>query len=79
MSLHEAGLSRIDAIHAGTRSPALALGIGSSIGTVETGKEADLLVVNGDPTYDLEHLRDVAAVFKSGAIVATAKERLALG
>ncbi len=79
MSLHEAGLSRIDAIHAGTRSPAVALGIGSSIGTVEAGKEADLLVVNGDPTEDLEHLRDVATVFKGGASVATAKERLALG
>jgi len=79
MSLHEAGLSRIDAIHAGTRSPALALGIGSSIGTVEAGKEADLLVVNGDPTDDLKHLRDVAAVYKGGAIVATAKERLARG
>jgi imidazolonepropionase-like amidohydrolase len=46
---------------------------------VEAGKEADLLVVNGDPTEDLEHLRDVATVFKGGASVATAKERLALG
>ena len=79
MSLHRAGLSRIDAIHAGTRSPALALGIADSIGTVEAGKQADLLVVNGDPTQDLENLRDVAAVFKGGARVATAKERRALG
>ena len=79
MSLHNAGLSRIDAIHAGTRSPALALGIADSIGTVEQGKAADLLVVNGDPTQDLENLRDVAAVFKGGARVPTAKERQALG
>ncbi len=79
MSLHAAGLSRIDAIHAGTRSPAAALGILGSIGTVEAGKEADLLVVNGDPSQDLESLRDVAAVFKGGTRVATAKERAALG
>ncbi|MBT97346.1 MAG: hypothetical protein CL902_01805 [Dehalococcoidia bacterium] len=79
MSLHRAGLSRIDAIHAGTRSPALALGIADSIGTVEAGKQADLLVVNGDPTQDLENLRDVAAVFKGGARIATAKERQTLG
>ncbi|GIT01844.1 MAG: hypothetical protein CM1200mP27_04690 [Chloroflexota bacterium] len=64
MSLHSAGLTRIEAIHAGTRSPAEALGIFDTIGTVEAGKEADLLVVNGDPTQDLECLRDVVAVFK---------------
>ncbi|MEE8465165.1 MAG: amidohydrolase family protein [Dehalococcoidia bacterium] len=79
MSLHAAGLSRIDAIHAGTRSPAAALGIGGTIGTVEAGKEADLLLVNGDPTEDLQCLRDVAAVFKAGARIPTAKEREALG
>ena len=78
MSLHAAGLSCIDAIHAGTRSPAAALGIDDSIGTVEAGKEADLLVVNGDPSQDLECLRDVAAVFKAGTRVPTAKERASL-
>ena len=78
MSLHNAGLSRIDAIHAGTRNPALALGIADLIGTVEQGKAADLLVVNGDPTQDLENLRDVAAVFKGGTRVPTVKERQAV-
>ena len=79
MSLHAAGLSPIQAIYAGTRSPAAALGILESIGTVEAGKEADLLVVNGDPSLDLECLRDVAAVFKGGARIPTAKERASLG
>ena len=69
--------SRIEAIHAGTRSPAVALGISDTIGTVEAGKEADLLVVNGDPTQDLECLRDVVAVFKAGKRVATNQERAA--
>ena len=78
MSLHSAGLTRIEAIHAGTRSPAEALGIFDTIGTVETGKQADLLVVNGDPTQDLECLRDVVAVFKAGERVATTRERAAL-
>ena len=75
MSLHSAGLSRIDAIHASTRSPALALGIADSIGTVEAGKQADLLVVNGDPAQDLENLRNVDVVFKGGARLATTNER----
>ncbi|MDA0264261.1 MAG: amidohydrolase family protein [Chloroflexi bacterium] len=79
MTLHAAGLSAIEAIHAGTRSPAAALGIDNIIGTVEAGKEADLLVVNGDPTQNMENLRDVAAVFKGGDRVATAKERAGAG
>ena len=79
MSLHKAGLSPLEAIYAGTRSPASALGNLDTIGTVETGKEADLLVVNGDPSQDLECLRDVVAVFKGGSRVATAKERAAPG
>ena len=78
MSLHKAGLSPLEAICAGTRSPAAALRNLDTIGTVETGKEADLLVVNGDPSQDLECLRDVVAVFKGGSRVATAKERAAL-
>ena len=79
MSLHKAGLSPLEAIYAGTRSPAAALCKLDTIGTVETGKEADLLIVNGDPSQDLECLRDVVAVFKGGSRVATAKERAALG
>ena len=79
MSLHKAGLSPLEAIYAGTRNPAAALCNLGTIGTVETGKEADLLVVNGDPSQDLECLRDVVAVFKGGSRVATAKERAALG
>tara|TARA_B100000678_G_scaffold53355_1_gene42674 strand:+ start:592 stop:1875 length:1284 start_codon:yes stop_codon:yes gene_type:complete len=79
MSLHKAGLSPLEAIYAGTRNPAAALRNLDTIGTVETGKEADLLVVNGDPSQDLECLRDVVAVFKGGSRVATAKERAAQG
>ncbi len=75
LALHAAGLSSLEAIYAGTRNPAAALGISDSIGTVEAGKEADLLVVNGDPSQDLHQLRDLAAVFKGGCRVPTVKER----
>ncbi len=76
LALNAAGLPPLAAIYAGTRSPAAALGIEDSIGAVAPGKEADLLVVNGDPSQDLERLRDVAAVFKGGVRVLTTKERL---
>lgn len=78
LALHGAGLSPLEAIYAGTRSPAAALDIQNSIGTLEPGKEADLLVVNGDPSQDLECLRNVATVFKGGVRVRTAKERVAV-
>ena len=69
LAMAEAGLSPIRAIQAGTRDAAAAVGLGASIGTVEAGKEADLLLVNGDPTGDLNRLRDVRAVFKGGRSV----------
>ncbi len=75
LALHGAGLSPLEAIYAGTRNPAAALGTKDSIGTVEPGKAADLLVVKGDPSQDLERLRDVAAVFKGGVRVPTTADR----
>ncbi|GIT42959.1 MAG: hypothetical protein Ct9H300mP11_08950 [Chloroflexota bacterium] len=64
MSLHSAGLTRIEAIHAGTRSPAKALGIFDTMARSKAGKEADLLVVNGAPNQDLECLRDFGSSVK---------------
>ena len=66
LAMADAGLSPIQAICAGTHDCATALRISGRVGTIEPGKEADLLLVNGDPTQDLEALRRVAAVFKSG-------------
>ena len=65
-AMAEAGLTAMQAIQAGTRNPAEALGILDRTGTIEPGKSADLLVVDGDPAADLETLRNVRAVFKQG-------------
>ena len=62
----DAGLSPLAAITAGTRNAAAAMGVSDRIGTIEPGKEADLLVVEGDPSHKLENLRKVAAVFRGG-------------
>ncbi len=66
ISMAEAGLSNMQAIQAGTRNPADALGILDRFGTIERGKWADLLVVHGDPVADLEALRKIKAVFTQG-------------
>ena len=69
IAMADAGLTAMQAIQAGTRNPAEALGILDRTGTIEPGKSADLLLVEGDPTADLEALRRVRAVFKGGVEV----------
>lgn len=46
------GLSSIEALVAATKTAAEALGIGERVGTVEPGKLADLVVVDGDPVAE---------------------------
>ena len=68
------GLSAMEAIRAGTASAALTLGMEDEIGTLEEGKLADILVVDGDPLADIAVLQDksrLACVMKDGAVVDT--------
>jgi len=65
------GLTPQEAIVAATRSTARALGIGERVGTLEAGKRADLLVVEGDPLVDIRILANedaVVLVMKDGRI-----------
>ncbi len=64
--MHEVGLSPMQAVLAGTRDAAAAMGILESIGTIEAGKEADLLLVEGNPAEDIKDLRRVTALFLGG-------------
>ena len=66
MSMTELGLSPMEAILTGTRNTAEALGILATVGTIEPGKVADLLLVEGNPVEDKSALRRVVAVFQSG-------------
>jgi imidazolonepropionase-like amidohydrolase len=52
----EAGLSPMQSIVASTSNAARALGLQDEIGTIEVGKYADLLVVDGDPLADIDVL-----------------------
>jgi imidazolonepropionase-like amidohydrolase len=56
--LEEAGLTPTQAVQAATRNGAEALGIAHLTGTLEEGKAADLLVVNGDPSRSTHVLRN---------------------
>ena len=64
--LVENDLTAMEAIGIGTRNNAKVLRWDDEIGTVEAGKYADLLLLNGDPLVNIRNLRDIAAVYKGG-------------
>jgi imidazolonepropionase-like amidohydrolase len=57
------GLTAREALVAATSTAARALGIGDEVGTVQAGRLADLLVVDGDPLERPELLRDPARIW----------------
>ena len=62
-----AGMSNMEAIVSATRDAARSCCIDSLVGTLDPGKQADVLVVNGNPLDDLADLRQVADVFLAGS------------
>jgi enamidase len=64
--LVEAGFTPLEAIAIGTRNGARYLGQEARIGTLAAGKQADLVVVDGDPATRIGDLRKVVTVFRRG-------------
>jgi imidazolonepropionase-like amidohydrolase len=62
----EAGLTTMQAIESATRIAAEITGTLKDTGTVEVGKLADLILIDGDPLSDIGAMRDVWAVFQGG-------------
>lgn len=61
-----AGLSPRQALAAATRIPAAMIGSSEDLGTVEIGKKADMVVLDGDPLEDLGALRRIRWTIKEG-------------
>jgi imidazolonepropionase-like amidohydrolase len=64
--LVEAGFTPAEAIRIQTENGAKFLGVADRIGTIAPGKQADLVVVNGDPTKSIVDIEKVETVFKDG-------------
>ena len=62
------GMSPALAIRAATVSASQLLGVDNRVGTIEAGKEADIIAVDGDPTQDVRLLENVGFVMKSGRV-----------
>ncbi len=74
MELVSCGLSAMEAIVAATRNSAEALGILEETGTLEAGKEADIILVDGDPLADVSVLyqpENILLVMRAGKVAST--------
>jgi imidazolonepropionase-like amidohydrolase len=63
------GMTPIDVIRAATVNAADLLGWQDRIGTIEPGKFADIIAVDGDPLKDIARLEHASFVMKSGAVI----------
>ena len=71
--LVEAGFTPLEAIHIATANGAQYLGELDRIGTIASGKQADLVVIKGDPSKKIEEIENVEIVFKDGVGYDSAK------
>jgi len=76
-SLHEelalmvqAGLTPMEALQTATRNPAKYLGLLDSLGTIEKGKIANLVLLEGNPLVDIGNTRRIAVVMLKGEAIA---------
>ncbi|HET9274674.1 MAG TPA: amidohydrolase family protein [Gemmatimonadales bacterium] len=76
VSLHEelrlfvdsVGMSPLEALASATRKPAEWLGLADSVGTIEPGKVADLVLLDADPLQKIDNVRRIAAILLRGRL-----------
>lgn len=71
--LVDAGFTPLEAINIATLNGAKYLGREKTIGTIAVGKQADLVIINGDPTTNIANIRQVDTVFRQGVAYDPAK------
>ena len=71
--LVEAGFSPEEAIRVASANGAELLGEAERVGTLAVGKQADMVVIRGDPSADIADIRNVEIVFKDGVGYDSAK------
>jgi hypothetical protein len=62
-------MTSADALHSATSGAAQFMGMADSLGTIERGMIADLVVLDGDPAADIRNVRRVRAVVQGGRFI----------
>ena len=83
-SLHEelallviAGLTPVEALRSATLNPAKFFGLDQTLGTIEQGKIADLVLLDANPLQDIRNTRRISAVGANGRLyIGAGRERL---
>jgi hypothetical protein len=65
----DAGISPFDVIKIATLNAAIFLGKEDQLGSIQTGKLADMVLLDADPTLDITNVKKIAMVIKGGAII----------
>ncbi len=66
--MHQAGMPAMEIIKAATVNAADLIDMSDSLGTLEAGKQADIIAVDGSPLDNIEELLDVGFVMKGGKV-----------
>ncbi len=77
--MQDAGMTPMQIIIAATKNAAHVCNLENVVGTIETGKIADILVVNGNPLEDLHVLKNIIMVIHNGVIIRQEKTITAIG
>lgn len=64
--LVDAGFTPLEALRICTLNGATYLGLSDRLGSLEVGKQADLVIINGDPSTNVSDIRKMELVFKQG-------------
>jgi len=67
--LVKAGLTPMEALQSATRNPAAFLGRLDSLGTIQRGKTADLVLLDANPLEDISNVQEISAVVLGGKLI----------
>ncbi len=67
--LVEAGIPPLEVIKIATRNGAQALGIEEDVGTIEPGKQADMIVLSDNPVEEINNTKKIEAVINNGQLI----------
>lgn len=68
--MNQSGMTQMQVIRSATAHAAEIIGQGKSLGTIEKGKFADMVVIDGDPLQDISVIGKVATIIRNGYVLA---------